>query len=165
MSAPTWTPAQQSAIDTRGCTLLVSAAAGSGKTATLTRRIIERITDPEHSADLDRMLIVTFTRAAAAELKERISDALTKAIAEDPGNRHLQNQLISLGGAHISTIDAFYLEPVRTHFAESGLPASFRIADDAEILPISERVISELIDEFYLKYATRSACKNSSHSR
>lgn len=154
MSAPTWTPAQQSAIDTRGCTLLVSAAAGSGKTATLTRRIIERITDPEHPADLDRMLIVTFTRAAAAELRERISDALTKAIAADPGNRHLQNQLISLGGAHISTIDAFYLEPVRTHFAESGLPASFRIADDAEILPISERVIGDLIDEFYLKYAS-----------
>ena len=153
MAERTWTTAQSAAMSTMGRTLLVSAAAGSGKTATLTERIIRRITDPNNPADLSRMLIVTFTRAAAAELRERISEALSKALAVNPGNRHLQRQYIGLGGAHISTIDAFCLEPVKTHFAEIGLPASFRIADDAELLPLSDRIMEELIEEFYLKYA------------
>ncbi len=151
----TWTPAQLSAMNTQGRTLLISAAAGSGKTATLTERIIRRITDPEHPAELSRLLIVTFTKAAASELKQRISKALSDAIAKDPGNRHLQNQLIHLGGAHISTIDAFCYQPVKEHFAESGMPAAFRIADDAEIVPLKQRIMDELIDEFYLKYATK----------
>ncbi len=149
----TWTPAQSSAITTKGRTLLVSAAAGSGKTATLTERIIRRITDPEHPMELSRLLIVTFTKAAAAELKQRISKALSDAIAADPGNLHLQNQLIHLGGAHISTIDAFCYQPVKEHFAESGMPAAFRIADDAEMIPLRQRIMTELIDEFYEKYA------------
>ena len=118
-----WTPAQKAAMGTLGRTLLISAAAGSGKTATLTERIIRRLTDPVAPAELSRLLIVTFTRAAAAELRERIGAALTEAIGRDPGNRHLQNQLIGLGGAHISTIDAFCREHVKAHFAELGLPA------------------------------------------
>ena len=152
--ARNWTPAQSAAMSTLGRTLLISAAAGSGKTATLTERIIRRLTDPEHPAELSRMLIVTFTRAAASELKERISAALSEAIAKDPGNRHLQNQLIGLGGAHISTIDAFCREPVKENFAAIGLPAASRIADEAELGPLCERVMGELIDEFYLKYAS-----------
>lgn len=151
-----WTPAQHAAMSTLGRTLLISAAAGSGKTATLTDRIIRRLTDPEHPADLSRLLIVTFTRAAAAELRERISKALSEAISRDPGNRHLQKQLIGLGNAHISTIDAFCWEPVKAHFAELGLPAATRIADDAELRPLAERVMGDLIDEFYLKYRTQS---------
>ena len=147
---------QQMAVDDRGGKLLVSAAAGSGKTATLTARIIRSLTDPEHPADLSRMLIVTFTRAAAAGLKERISSALSEAIAKDPGNRHLQRQLIGLGGAHISTIDAFCREPVKANFAALGLPASTRIADEAELRPLCEKVMGDLIDEFYLKYADTS---------
>ena len=152
-----WTPAQSAAMGTLGRTLLISAAAGSGKTATLTERIIRRLTDPVAPAELSRLLIVTFTRAAAAELRERISSALTEAIARDPGNRHLQNQLIGLGSAHISTIDAFCREPVKAHFAELGLPAASRIADDAELIPLCERVMGEVIDEFYLKYANRES--------
>ena len=148
-----WTPAQSAAMSTLGRTLLISAAAGSGKTATLTERIIRRLTDPERPAELSRMLIVTFTRAAAAELKERISAALSEAIAREPGNRHLQHQLINLGGAHISTIDAFCREPVKESFAALGLPAASRIADEAELSPLRERVMGELIDEFYLRYA------------
>ena len=154
--ARNWTPAQSAAMSTLGRTLLISAAAGSGKTATLTERIIRRLTDPEQPAELSRMLIVTFTRAAAAELKERISSALSEAIAKDPGNRHLQRQLIGLGGAHISTIDSFCREPVKANFAVLGLPASTRIADDAELRPLCERVMEDLIDEFYLKYANAS---------
>lgn len=154
--ARNWTPAQSAAMSTLGRTLLISAAAGSGKTATLTERIIRRLTHPEHPADLSRMLIVTFTRAAASELKERISAALSDAIAKDPGNRHLQRQLIGLGGAHISTIDAFCREPVKASFAVLGLPASTRIADEAELQPLCERVMGDLIDEYYLKYADQS---------
>ena len=155
-----WTPAQSAAMSTLGRTLLISAAAGSGKTATLTERIIRRLTDPVNPADLSRMLIVTFTRAAAAELRERISGALTQAIAKDPGNKHLQKQLIGLGGAHSSTIDAFCREPVKLHFAEVGLPAASRIADDAELLPLSERIMEELIEEFYIKYAQETTNAN-----
>ncbi len=148
-----WTKAQLLAMEPLGTTTLISAAAGSGKTATLTERIIRRLTDPDHPAELSRMLIITFTRAATAELRQRISDALAKAIAADPANRHLQRQFIGLGGAHISTIDAFFYEPVKTHFAECGFPSSFRIADEAELLPLCERVMEGLIDEYYTKYA------------
>ncbi len=149
----TWTAAQEAAIKTRGRTLLISAAAGSGKTATLTERIIRRLTDPEHPVELSRLLVVTFTRAAAAELRERIGKALSEAIAKDPGNAHLRRQLLALGSAHISTIDSFVREPVKAHFAELGLPAKTRIADEAELLPLSERVMGDLMEEFYGKYA------------
>ncbi len=152
--ARSWTPAQQAAMTTIGRTILVSAAAGSGKTATLTERIIRRLTDPEHPAELSRLLIVTFTRAAAAELRERIAGALTEAIARDPGNRHLQKQLIGLGSAHISTIDAFVREPVKAQFATLGLPAASRIADEAELRPLRERIMGEVMDEFYIRYAS-----------
>lgn len=152
-----WTAAQKAAIETGGRTLLVSAAAGAGKTATLTERIIRRLTDPEHPADLSRMLIVTFTRAAAAELKTRISDALTEAIALHPESSHLQKQLLRLGGAHISTIDSFCYEPVKAHFSETGLPATFRLADEAELRPLSDKLMDQLIDEFFKKYAPKDS--------
>ncbi len=149
----TWTAAQTAAMNTRGKTLLISAAAGSGKTATLTERIIRRLTDPTHPVELSRLLIVTFTRAAAAELRERIGVALAEAIARDPANRHLRRQLLGLSSAHISTIDAFVREPVKAHFAELSLPAKMRIADEAELLPLTERVMGDLMTEFYEKYA------------
>lgn len=155
-----WTLAQTASMSTFGRPLLISAAAGSGKTATLTERIIRRLTDPVNPVDLNRLLIVTYTRAAASELRERISAALSEAITRDPGNRHLQNQLINLGNAHISTIDAFCLEPVKTHFAELELPASSRIADDAELGPLCERIMGEIIDEFYIKYADQARSNN-----
>ena len=153
----TWTPAQDAAIVTHGRTLLISAAAGSGKTATLTERIIRRLTDRKNPVELSRLLVVTYTRAAATELRERIGKALAEAIAKDPTNGHLRRQLLSLGSANISTIDSFMLEPVRAHFAELGLPAKTRIADDAELLPLSERVMGDLVEEFYTKYATQGS--------
>ena len=136
----------------RGKTLLVSAAAGSGKTSVLTERIIRSLTDPENPADLSRMLVVTFTRAAAAELKSRIAAALTKAMAQNPGHRHLSRQLFLLSSAQISTIDSFFQRAVRANFEQLELPASFRLADESEILPISAEILGGLIEEYYQKY-------------
>lgn len=136
-----------------GKTLLVSAAAGSGKTATLTERIIRRIIS---GADIRRMLIVTFTRAAASELRSRISDALTDAIAMYPENRHLASQLVALGNADIQTIDSFCLGPVREHFERLGLPASFRIADEAEMIPLKLKIMEDTVTELYERYRSDS---------
>jgi len=144
-----WTEAQNAAIKIHHKTLLVSAAAGSGKTATLTERIIRSITDPEHPADVSKMLIVTFTRAAAEELKTRIFHALSEALANDPTNRYLASQLVKLGSAHICTIDSFCLDLLRSNFSVLGLPASFRISDETEIELLSHSVMEEVIDFFY----------------
>lgn len=150
--ARTWTASQEAAINLRGKSLLVSAAAGSGKTSVLTERIIRSLTDRENPADLSRLLVVTFTRAAAAELKGRIAAALTDALAENPGDRRLSHQLLMLGSAEISTIDSFFQRIVRNNFEQLGLPATFRIADEAEILPLCMELMDGLIEEFYEKY-------------
>lgn len=144
-----WTPAQQNAIHIQNKTMLVSAAAGSGKTATLTERIIVRLTDSTAPADISKMLIVTFTRAAAEELKNRIFSALGEELAKDPGNRHLSTQLIQLGSAHICTIDSFYLELVRTNFSSLGISSSLRIGDQAELEVLSKEIMEKTIDTFY----------------
>ncbi len=144
-----WTAAQSAAINTTDKTLLISAAAGSGKTATLTQRIINRLTDPDHPGDLSSMLVVTFTQAAAAELKSRIFAALGEALSKDPANRHLTEQLIKLGNARICTIDSFYLELIRSHFSELGLSPNFRIADPTELELLALSVMEETIDRFY----------------
>lgn len=159
--ARTWTVSQEAAINLRGSAILVSAAAGSGKTSVLTERIIRSLTDPHSPADLSRLLVVTFTRAAAAELKARIAAALTDALAEDPSNKRLSRQLLLLGSAQISTIDSFFQRTVRANFERLGLPATFRIADETEILPLSMEVMDGLIEEFYDRYPTT---KNSSNA-
>ncbi len=154
--ARTWTPSQEKAITHKGKTLLISAAAGSGKTSVLTERIIRSLLDPENPADLSRMLVVTFTRAAAAELKSRISAALSEALALDPGNQHLSKQLFLLGGAQISTIDSFFQKIVRANFDALELPATFRIASAGEVSPIAAGIMDGLINEFYASYECSS---------
>ena len=153
--ARSWTPSQEAAMSLRGRTLLVSAAAGSGKTSVLTERIIRTLTDKENPADLSRLLVVTFTRAAAAELKSRIAEALTTALAADPSDRRLSAQLMQLGSAQISTIDSFFGRIVRSNFEQLGLSATFRIADESEILPLCIEVMDGVIEEFYARYAPR----------
>ncbi len=147
----TWTEAQQKAIDTRGKTLLVSAAAGSGKTSTLTERIIRSITDNNVRADLSRMLIVTFTRASAADMKKKISEALSEAIAKHPESEHLASQMMLLESAKICTIDSFYYDLVRSNFATLSLPVNLRIADSSEIALLYRGEMESLIDDFYQK--------------
>ena len=147
--ARNWTKAQQSAIEERDRTLLISAAAGSGKTAVLTERIIRMLTDPEHPADISRMLVVTFTRAAAGELRHRIAKALSDAIALSPQKEHLSRQLMLLSGAAISTIDSFYYDLVRANFQEAGFPASIRLSDETELLGLRRELMNEIVDEMY----------------
>lgn len=143
------TPAQTKAVELRGHTMLVSAAAGSGKTAVLTKRIIELITDSDDPVDVSDILVVTFTKAAATELKDRISSAIYSALKEDPSNKHLSNQLMKLGGAKICTIHSFCSSLIRGNFQLLGLPATLRIADETESSLICNNVMNELIDECY----------------
>src|SRR5699024_7120930 len=111
-----WTKEQEQAIRLRDRNILVSAAAGSGKTAVLVERILSRITDPEHPVDIDRLLVVTFTRAAAGEMKERIGQALEERLLEDPDNEHLQRQGALLHHARISTIHGFCTYVIQNYF-------------------------------------------------
>ena len=149
MEERTWTPAQRKAIYAKDRTLLVSAAAGSGKTAVLTERIIQALTAKTDPADISRMLIVTFTRAAATQLRQKISTALTKRLATEPENKHLAEQLMLLGSAHISTIDAFYLDVVKANFQAVGFPPTFRMADESELLPLRREIMDAAIDRMF----------------
>ena len=149
MAERIWTTMQKNAIDTRDRTLLVSAAAGSGKTAVLTERIIASLLDPNHPADISRMLIVTFTNAAAAELRARITAALQKALKENPGNRNLETQLLLLPSAEIRTIDAFCAKFLRRHAGEVCISPRFRIADEAESELIARSVLDELLNRCF----------------
>ncbi|WP_312286541.1 UvrD-helicase domain-containing protein, partial [Terrisporobacter sp.] len=132
MSSPKWTDEQQAVIDSRDCNLLVAAAAGSGKTAVLVERIIQIITNKEKPVDIDSLLVVTFTNAAAAEMRERIGDAIGKALEKNPEDSHLQNQLVLLNKASITTIHSFCLEVIKSNFHKIDLDPNFRIGDETE---------------------------------
>ena len=149
MSEPKWTPAQRAAIEDRGGTLLVSAAAGSGKTAVLTERAVRLITDPEHPVDADRLLIVTFTNAAAAELRARIGQALLKRSQAEPGNGALRRQRMLLQRAPICTIDAFCLDLLRKHFQALDIPPDFSPADPGSVELLRASALSETLENAY----------------
>ncbi|MGN0349210.1 MAG: helicase-exonuclease AddAB subunit AddA [Roseburia sp.] len=139
-----WTREQQQVIDVRDRNILVSAAAGSGKTAVLVERIIKRITE-EHGIDIDRMLVVTFTNAAAAEMRERIGAAIERALEENPDNEHLQRQLTLIHNAQITTIDSFCLYLIRNHFHKINLEPNFRIGDEGELKLLKQDVIKKVL--------------------
>ncbi len=147
MAERKWTPSQTLAINFSGRNVILSAAAGSGKTATLTQRIIRLLTDPEESAELSRMLIVTFTVAAAGELRSRIADALNNAISADPSNTFLVRQLSGLEGAHISTIDSFFKSELKPYFTKLGLPYDFSILDEAEVAILKRSAMEETVSD------------------
>lgn len=147
--AHSFTREQQAAIDTRDKTLLVSAAAGSGKTATLTQRIIASLLDEENPADISELLIVTFTNAAVGELKERIGKAIRDRLAEDLQNQRLQRQLLLLPSATICTIDAFCNQVLRDNTGAVGIPPNYRIADAAEAELLGGAVCESLIAAAY----------------
>ena len=141
-----WTKEQQNVIDFRNRDILVSAAAGSGKTAVLVARIIQRILDPQNPVDIDRLLVVTFTKAAAAEMRERIGAAIEAECEKDPQNTHLRRQSALIHNAMITTIDSFCLFVVRNHFEEISLDPNFRIADEGEIRLLEQDVLEQVFN-------------------
>ena len=130
---------------------MVSAAAGSGKTAVLVQRVIERLTDPKNPSDADHLLIVTFTKAAAAEMKERISARLSELIAENPQNRGLKRQQVLLEHANISTVHSFCSELIRENFYKLQISPDFRIMEETEMAVLRKEALTFVIEENYEK--------------
>ena len=144
-----WTEDQKKVIELRNRNILVSAAAGSGKTAVLVERIIQRLLDERDPLDVDRLLIVTFTEAAAAEMKERIRDAIENALEDTPGNVHLQRQATLIHSARITTIHSFCLSVIREHFHAINLDPGFRIAEEGELKLLRQDVLEEMLESCY----------------
>ena len=144
-----WTSEQQKVVDLRDRNILVSAAAGSGKTAVLVERIIRRLTEDDPPTDVDRLLIVTFTEAAAAEMKERIGAAIEKKLSERPGDIRLERQATLIHSAQITTIHSFCLSVIRDHFHVIGIDPGFRIAEEGELKLLKQDVLEELLEECY----------------
>lgn len=149
MSSVNWTKEQKQAIEEKGTNLLVAAAAGSGKTAVLVERIIHKIIDEK--MDIDKMLVVTFTNAAASEMRERILDAIYKKIEEDPENIHMQRQITLLNKSSICTIHSFCLDIIRNYFYEINIPANFQIGSSAEMELLKQETLEELLEEKYIE--------------
>lgn len=147
--ANNWTSEQKDAIKTRGCNLLVAAAAGAGKTAVLVERIINMITDRENSVDIDRLLVVTFTNAAAAEMRERIGNAIARELFKNPESQLLQSQLVLLNKAKITTIHSFCLDVIKNYFHNIDLDPKFRIADETEVVLLKNETIEEIFEKKY----------------
>ncbi len=149
MPSREWTTEQKQCIDARGGTVLVSAAAGSGKTSVLVQRVIGLVTDPEHPVDVDRLLVVTFTKAAAAEMKQRLAAALSSLLAEHPEDQRLQRQQMLLPGAQISTVHGFCSGLIREQFHLLGLPPQFKVAEETETALLKEEAAGEVVEEMY----------------
>ena len=147
MAEVKWTNEQLQAIQEKNSNILVAAAAGSGKTAVLVERIIHKIIDEQ--MDIDKILVVTFTNAAASEMRERILEAIYKKLEENPENVHLQRQIILLNEASICTIHSFCLDVIHNHFYEIDLPSNFKIADTAEIDLLKQEVLDDLFEQKY----------------
>lgn len=145
--AVTFTPEQRQAISLHDKDILVSAAAGSGKTAVLSQRIVDMVCREKDPVDIDRLLVVTFTKAAAAEMRERISQAILGKLNEDGENEHLQRQAALLHNAQITTIDSFCLFVLRNNFQDIGLDPAFRVADEGELELMGQEVLAQLLEE------------------
>ena len=144
-----FTDAQTDAINAQGGSVLVSAAAGSGKTTVLIERIIRMITRRENPIDVDRLLIVTFTRAAASEMKERLAKAINSLLENDPYNSLLLRQRQLMYNTSICTIDSFCGSVVREYFHILGVQKDFRLADENEIKVIGSEALESVLEDFY----------------
>ena len=144
-----WSKNQLDAINATGGTILVSAAAGSGKTAVLVERIINKITNVKNNTNIDELLVVTFSNAAAAEIKERIAKKLDSLLLLQPYNKHLQNQQILLDSSHISTIHSFCQNLIRENFENLSIAPDFKIGQEIQINIFKHQAFYEIIDEFY----------------
>ena len=149
--ARNWTPQQRSAIESRSGTLLLSAAAGSGKTAVLVERVLGLMLDAEHPVDVDRLLVMTFSNAAAKEMKQRISQRLGEKLRQDPQNTTLLRQQLLLPRAHISTIHSFCLQLLRDHFQRLDLAPDFRLAEEKQMTVLRKQAAQEVLEAAYAR--------------
>ena len=149
-----WTKEQEQVIRLNDRSLLVSAAAGSGKTAVLVERIIQKVTSKERPVDIDKLLVVTFTKAAAAEMRERIMSAIDKNLEMDPENTHLQKQKMLLPSAMITTIDSFCMRILREHFDALDLDPGFRVGDPQEMTLLKQDIAEQLLEDYYTEGST-----------
>ncbi|MCR4672029.1 MAG: helicase-exonuclease AddAB subunit AddA [Lachnospiraceae bacterium] len=149
MSETKWTYDQKRAIESRGRDVLVAAAAGSGKTAVLTGRIVELLTDSKDPIDVDRILVVTFTKAAAAEMRDRISAGIESKLEVLPGDPFLTKQKLLLNYADISTIDSFCMRFIREHFEDLGIDPGSRVGEEGEINLLKRETADEVLEEYY----------------
>lgn len=149
MRERSWTTEQSQAIQSRGGTLLVSAAAGSGKTAVLVERVVSMLLDEEHPVDADRLLVVTFSNAAAREMRQRIDARLAQEQAARPYSQHLRRQRFLMERAHISTIHAFCLDLISRHTEELDLPADFILGEEGRLSLIRQEAAAQAIENFY----------------
>lgn len=150
------TPQQRLAVENRGGKLLVSAAAGSGKTKVLVDRLIGYLVDPVNPANIDDFLIITYTKAAASELRSKIAAKLSEKISDDPGNRHLQRQIQRLYLTKISTIHSFCSDAIREYAYMLDVSADFRVADESECMDIQIQILDQLLEEAYTEAQTGS---------
>ena len=146
-----WTEEQKKVIESRNRNLLVSAAAGSGKTAVLVERIIHMITDKDNPVDVDKLLVVTFTKAAAAEMKERIRNAIEQKLSEEPWNRNLERQSALIHHTMITTIHSFCLSVVRDHFHAINIDPGFRTVEEGELKLLKKEAMDEIMEAAYQK--------------
>ena len=149
-----FTPEQRAAIDTRGSTVLVSAAAGSGKTRVLTERLMAYLTDAEHPVDIDHFLVITYTRAAAAELRSRILDGIYARIASDPENRRLRRQVALCARAEIGTIHSFCADFLRANCAALALAPDFQVADTERCAALRAAALEHTLERAYTRLDT-----------
>ena len=153
-----FTEKQTKVLNARGHNVLVSAAAGSGKTAVLVERIIRMISEGPDPMDIDRLLVVTFTRAAASQMRERIAAAISERLLKDPGNVHLQRQETLLACAQITTIDSFCTWLIRNHFSEIDLDPGFRQMDEAEAKLVQQDVLQKFLEQKYAQMEESFRC-------
>ena len=144
-----WTKEQERIINERNSNILVSAAAGSGKTAVLVERILEKIIDENNPIEIDKFVVVTFTNAAAAQMREKIASKIEKALEENPLNEHLMKQLVLINRADIVTIDSFCLKLVKEHFSMLDIDSTFGIGDTGMMDMMKNDVLDDMFEEKY----------------
>lgn len=159
MSKEQLTPSQQAVIENSGGALLVSAAAGSGKTMVLVRRLLARLCDAYDPKNIDDFLIITYTKAAASELRSKIARGITEALSENPSNRHLARQLHRLNLAQISTVHSFCASILRSYAHELDIPADFKVAEERESLALRQKALEQTLEQVYAQIADDPAVR------
>ncbi len=155
-----WTEEQLRAIEERGSNILVAAAAGSGKTAVLVERIIRRICDEKNPTPVNRLLVLTFTEAAAAEMKRKIATAMEEKLRTEPDNRWLREQLLMISSAHISTVHAFCKTMLQNNIHKTGLPVDFTLIDETENAVLRNQALDQVLERYYQRIGKKVAFRD-----